>query len=108
MSKPPGNKHGPAALTRREREVWEWIGKGKSNWAIGRIIGCSEETAKKHTQHVYAKLGVTNRAAAAAMYGAYYGLASPGPANHAPAANSAADPPPPPPPDVPPLLDIWP
>jgi DNA-binding CsgD family transcriptional regulator len=106
MSKPPENKHGPEALSKRQRDVWHWMAEGKSNWEIGGIIGCSEQTAKKHTQHVYAKLGVTNRAAAAAMYGAYYGLTSPDPTNHALAANSAADPPRPP--DVRPVVDIWP
>ena len=52
-------------LTPREREVVDWLAEGKSNWAIGQILGCSEETVKKHLQRAYRKLGVETRMEAA-------------------------------------------
>lgn len=52
---------GLSSLTPREREILQWLAEGKSNWAIGVIVGCCEETVKKHLQHVYRKLGVDNR-----------------------------------------------
>ena len=52
-------------LTRREREVVDWLPQGKTNWAIGQILGCSEETVKKHLQRAYRKLGVETRMEAA-------------------------------------------
>jgi DNA-binding CsgD family transcriptional regulator len=56
---------GLGILTPREREVVHWLAQGKSNWAIGQILGCSEETVKKHLQRAYRKLGVETRMEAA-------------------------------------------
>jgi DNA-binding CsgD family transcriptional regulator len=58
----------PYRLTSREEEVLHWIAEGKSNWDIGRILGCAEETVKKHVQHIFRKLGVETRTAAANCY----------------------------------------
>ena len=55
-------------LTPRECEIVYWVGEAKSNWEIGKIVGCAEETVKKHLQHVYQKLGVENRMQAANLY----------------------------------------
>lgn len=55
----------PYRLTTREEEVLHWLAEGKSNWEIGRILGCAEETVKKHVQHIFRKLGVETRTAAA-------------------------------------------
>jgi DNA-binding CsgD family transcriptional regulator len=52
-------------LTPREHEVMHWVANGKSNWETARILGCSEQTVKKHLQRIYRKLGVENRMAAA-------------------------------------------
>ena len=52
-------------LTPRQLEVLQWVEEGKSNWEIGQILGCGEETVKKHLQRVYRKLRVENRMAAA-------------------------------------------
>ena len=52
-------------LTPREREVLSWVSEGKSNWEVGQIVGCVEQTVKKHLQHIYRKLGVENRTPAA-------------------------------------------
>jgi DNA-binding response OmpR family regulator/DNA-binding CsgD family transcriptional regulator len=54
-------------VTRREAEVLYWIAKGKTNRDIGDILGASPATVKKHLEHVYEKLGVETRNAAAAV-----------------------------------------
>ena len=54
-------------LTPREAEVLYWVVKGKINRDIGEIVGSSPMTVKKHLEHVFAKLGVETRTAAAAM-----------------------------------------
>ena len=54
-------------LTAREAEVLYWVVKGKINRDIGDILGASPATVKKHLEHVYAKLGVETRTAAAGM-----------------------------------------
>lgn len=56
-----------AALTPREAEVLSWIAKGKTNRDVGDILGMSPRTVNKHLEHVYEKLGVETRAAAAAL-----------------------------------------
>jgi DNA-binding CsgD family transcriptional regulator len=53
-------------LTAREAEILMWIREGKSNSAIGSILGIASATVKKHLEHVFAKLGVENRTCAAA------------------------------------------
>ena len=52
-------------LTRREREVMAWVCEGKCSWAAGQILGCVEQTVKKHLHHIYQKLDVENRVTAA-------------------------------------------
>lgn len=54
-------------LTGREAEVLVWIAHGKSNKDIGDILGLSPRTVNKHLEQIYAKLGVENRTAAAAI-----------------------------------------
>jgi DNA-binding response OmpR family regulator/DNA-binding CsgD family transcriptional regulator len=54
-------------LTRKEAEVLYWVVKGKINRDIGDILGSSPMTVKKHLEHVFAKLGVETRTAAAGM-----------------------------------------
>lgn len=56
-----------AALTPRETEVLSWLAKGKTNRDIGDILGLSHRTVNKHLEHVFEKLGVETRAAAAAL-----------------------------------------
>lgn len=55
------------ALTRREAEVLHWVSKGKTNRDIGDILGTSPRTVNKHLEHVFAKLGVETRTAAASL-----------------------------------------
>jgi DNA-binding CsgD family transcriptional regulator len=54
-------------LTGRESEVLSWLSKGKSNRDIAQILGLSPRTVDKHLEQIYAKLGVENRTAAAAI-----------------------------------------
>lgn len=54
-------------LTSREGEVLGWLSKGKSNRDIAQILGLSPRTVDKHLEQIYAKLGVENRTAAAAI-----------------------------------------
>ncbi len=54
------------ALTTRESQVLLWISRGKSNREIGEILTISPRTVNKHLEQVFVKLGVENRAAAAA------------------------------------------
>ena len=56
-----------AALTPRETEVLSWLAKGKTNRDIADILGMSPRTVNKHLEHVFEKLGVETRAAAAAL-----------------------------------------
>ncbi|MFP5513697.1 MAG: response regulator transcription factor [Alphaproteobacteria bacterium] len=55
------------SLTAREAEVLMWIANGKPNRDIAEILGLSPRTVDKHLEQIYSKLGVENRAAAAAM-----------------------------------------
>lgn len=54
------------SLTTRESEVLLWISRGKSNREIGEILAISPRTVNKHLEQIFVKLGVENRASAAA------------------------------------------
>jgi len=54
-------------LTRREAEVLQWVTQGKTNTEIGCILGISTRTTQKHLEHIYEKLGVETRTAAATL-----------------------------------------
>jgi DNA-binding CsgD family transcriptional regulator len=59
-----------ARLTSRERDVMRLVALGRSNKEIAGQLWLSPATVGKHLEHVYEKLGVTNRTAAvAAMRG---------------------------------------
>jgi len=54
----------PAAtslLTSRQREILDWIYRGKSNIEIGMILKISPLTVKNHVQKILRKLDVLNR-----------------------------------------------
>ncbi|SON54179.1 Stalked cell differentiation-controlling protein [Hartmannibacter diazotrophicus] len=55
------------SVTAREAEVLLWVAHGKSNRDIGDILGLSPRTVNKHLEQIYSKLGIENRASAAAM-----------------------------------------
>jgi len=54
-------------LTQRESEVLHWVIQGKTNRDIGDILGMSPRTVNKHLEHVFEKLGVETRTAAATL-----------------------------------------
>jgi CheY-like chemotaxis protein/DNA-binding CsgD family transcriptional regulator len=54
-------------LTTREAEVLYWVIYGKTNRDIGDILKSSHRTVNKHLEHVFEKLGVETRTAAAAL-----------------------------------------
>ena len=54
----------PAGLTSREVEVLGLAARGLSNREIADRLGISRKTAANHVEHIYAKIGVDNRARA--------------------------------------------
>src|SRR5690606_33736257 len=54
-------------LTPREAEILFWVSRGKTNPEIAMILGIGLTTVKKHLEATFAKLGVENRTAAAAL-----------------------------------------
>lgn len=54
-------------LTEREREVLDLLAQGLTNQGIGEKLFISANTVKRHLKSVFEKLGVSNRAAAAAL-----------------------------------------
>jgi DNA-binding NarL/FixJ family response regulator len=63
----PAHFSSELGLTNREGEVLSWLAKGKTNRDIAQILGLSPRTVDKHLEQIYAKLGVENRTAAAAI-----------------------------------------
>jgi HD-GYP domain-containing protein (c-di-GMP phosphodiesterase class II) len=55
----------PAGLSAREVEVLGLVADGHSNAEIARRLVISRRTAEHHVQHIYTKIGVSSRAAAA-------------------------------------------
>jgi DNA-binding NarL/FixJ family response regulator len=56
-------RHG---LTARELEVLRLVAAGRTNKAIARALVLSDRTVDRHVSNIYAKLGVSSRAAATA------------------------------------------
>ena len=54
-------------LTPRELDVLTWLARGKTNRDIAEILGMSPRTVNKHLEHIFVKLGVETRSAAAAL-----------------------------------------
>ena len=70
----------PAAdvLTAREREVLALIGQGLTNAEIAAVLVLGEGTVKTHVGHIFAKLGLRDRAAAI-VFAFDHGLVAPSP-----------------------------
>lgn len=63
----------PAGLTDRQVEVLRLLARGSSNRQIGEHLGIAARTAEHHVQDVYARIGVSTRAAAA-LFAMEHGL----------------------------------
>jgi len=63
LSRQPTPIHGrmPPDLTLRERQVIRELATGKSNVAIARALGVTENTVKGHLVNIFEKLGADNR-----------------------------------------------
>jgi DNA-binding NarL/FixJ family response regulator len=73
----PGRDQGLAVLTAREREVLALIGQGRTNAEIAAALFVGEGTVKTHINHLFAKLGLRDRAAAV-VFAFDHGLVPPG------------------------------
>jgi DNA-binding NarL/FixJ family response regulator len=68
---------GPAELTERETEVLRLLAGGASNGAIARTLYIGQSTVKTHVNHIFAKTGSADRAAAV-RYAYDHGIVAPG------------------------------
>jgi DNA-binding NarL/FixJ family response regulator len=60
-----GNGASPGkTLTNREREVLGLVARGMAAKQVARHLGISPKTVERHKGHIFAKLGVSNQAAA--------------------------------------------
>jgi DNA-binding CsgD family transcriptional regulator len=62
-----GNGNGSSSgrtLTNREREVLGLVARGMAAKQVARHLGISPKTVERHKGHIFAKLGVSNQAAA--------------------------------------------
>jgi HD-GYP domain-containing protein (c-di-GMP phosphodiesterase class II) len=69
----PVRTEAPAGLTAREIEVLELVAAGCSNPEIADRLVIARRTAEHHVQNIYAKIGVSSRAAAA-LFAMEHGL----------------------------------
>ncbi len=67
---------GPAGLTSREVDVLVLLARGRSNRAIAEQLVISRKTVANHVEHIYTKIGVSNRAGAA-LFATRHGLLTP-------------------------------
>ena len=59
-----GRRDRPAGLSRREIEVLKLVAAGRTTSDIATQLFISAKTADHHIQHIYTKIGASNRAAA--------------------------------------------
>ena len=69
----PARRAWPGGLTAREVEVLGLLARGHSNKQIAQHLVVSPKTAGNHVEHIYAKLGVSSRAAAT-LFATQHGL----------------------------------
>lgn len=58
----------PRSLTVQERRVLQLVATGRSNSQIAERMSIAPSTVRKHLEHIYPKLGVSNRLAAAVAF----------------------------------------
>jgi DNA-binding NarL/FixJ family response regulator len=64
---------GPSGLTPREVEVLRLLARGHSNKAIAERLVISPKTVANHIEHIYLKIGASNRARAS-LFAVQHGL----------------------------------
>lgn len=69
----PARRSWPGGLTAREVEVLGLVARGRSNKQIAQRLVVTPKTVSNHVEHIYAKLGVSSRAAAT-LYATQQGL----------------------------------
>jgi len=69
----PRRRAAVLGLTAREMEVLVLLARGMSNRQIAERLVITPKTAGNHVEHIYAKIGASNRAAAA-MFAVQHGL----------------------------------
>jgi HD-GYP domain-containing protein (c-di-GMP phosphodiesterase class II) len=57
-------REGPSGLTHREVEVLRLVARGLANKEIARRLVIAPKTVGNHVEHIYAKIGASNRAGA--------------------------------------------
>jgi HD-GYP domain-containing protein (c-di-GMP phosphodiesterase class II) len=70
----------PAGLTAREIEILRLLARGLLNKEIARRLKITPKTVGNHVQHIYAKIGVSSRAAAG-LFATEHGLLAAGDAD---------------------------
>jgi two-component system, NarL family, response regulator LiaR len=48
-------------LTAREKEITQLLAKGMTYLEMGKLLGVTKETVKKHLKNIYQKLQVQNK-----------------------------------------------
>ncbi|TMK64273.1 MAG: HD domain-containing protein [Actinobacteria bacterium] len=66
----------PAGLTTREVEVLRLLARGLSNKQVAERLVISRKTVDNHVEHIYTKIGVSNRARAS-LFAVRHGLMAP-------------------------------
>ena len=66
-------REGPAGLTAREVEVLRLLAQGLSNKDIAARLVITPKTGGNHIEHIYSKIGATNRTAAS-LFAMQHGL----------------------------------
>ena len=61
------DRQAAGGLTAREVEVLRLVAAGKTNREIATTLVISDHTVRRHLQNIFAKLGVSSRAAATAF-----------------------------------------
>jgi HD-GYP domain-containing protein (c-di-GMP phosphodiesterase class II) len=66
-------REGPAGLTAREVDVLRLVSRGLSSKEIASRLVISPKTVRNHVEHIYTKIGVSNRAGAS-LFALQHGL----------------------------------
>lgn len=67
VRRPPAADHVEVSLSPREREIARMVARGYPNKVIARVLEISSWTVSTHLRRIFAKLGVSSRAAMVAQ-----------------------------------------